>query len=650
MFKYFRIYLRKLLSIIVPRRLVEPARVPGDMTIPSRPAPAPPGSRGQSAAAGANASLDQLRLQLQQQHLQQQQQSHGGSLQKLTIKLPPPPRGPLQQQQSLNAQHKRSNNNNLFEVQTGSSITRKFPQARYTPTTNWDDDPFGGGGGGAAANGNGNFRKMPPPRPPPPKVQVQVNGQKIASTGQSATSTGGGGSLISNIFHRKKTSSTAAAAASKAVVQSRVYGLSSGHAGTTAPTAAAAAAAGSGGFSNTDWNAAWNTATTTAPITSSSSSSSSAYYSQTTSNAAAADGQLISFDSPPSSPTFTQKSNSDCVSVDSFSSDSNFSSPHNGSVSQPESGFEDDYHRLSRPATQSPLDPWEAVDSGGHSGGVDSFGAAAVRQTYQTSNQVRSSDNPLCNGKSLLPPTQSLTMPTIIKPKISQKPKAPRAPPFVGGMPPGYGGAFNPPSPPMPKGAPPPLPSSVGSAAAGISMLDVIAGRVDAMALSNGCSGYVEEEVNPYAIALYDFDGVEEGDLSFRENEKIYLLDQPTPEWMRGRTRSGCEGIFPVTYVDIKVPLGAGVSQSHPQAQAPPQQQQQQQQTQQHQSQNNEPTALCLYHFPGGVEGDLPLQENELVTVLYRINEEWLFGEAGGRQGQFPANFLDQVPDNLPTL
>jgi len=39
-----------------------------------------------------------------------------------------------------------------------------------------------------------------------------------------------------------------------------------------------------------------------------------------------------------------------------------------------------------------------------------------------------------------------------------------------------------------------------------------------------------------------------------------------------------------------------------------------------------------------------------LVTVLYRINEDWLYGEVAGRQGQFPANFLDQVPANLPTL
>ncbi|KAH8315141.1 uncharacterized protein l(3)05822 [Drosophila kikkawai] len=600
------------------------------MTIPSRPAPAPPGSRGQTAAAGANAGLEQLRLQLQQQHLQQQQ-AGGGGLQKLTIKLPPPPKGPLQTQNSLHKRPTHNNNNSsLFDEQTGtggSSITRKFPQARYTPATNWDDDPFG-------TNGNDRFKKMPPPRPPPPRVLV--NGQKTSTSSQPAAAAGGS-SLISNIFHRKKSMSTAPTAASKAAAQSRVYGLSSGHARTSSSntTTSASSAAASAAFSNVDWNDAWNTTTTTA----SSHSSSAHYSSQQTIGASVSEGQLISFDSPPSSPTFTQKSNSDCVSVDSFSSDSNFSSPNNGSVSQPESGFEDDYHR-SRPSTQSPLDPWEAVDSAGH-GAVDSFGSAPVRQTYQL--QSRSSDNPLCNGKSLLPPTQSLTMPTIIKPKISQKPKAPKPPPFVGGIPPGYvlpsgyGGSETPPSPPMPKGPPPPPPTS--SATGGISMLDVIAGKVDAIALSNGCQGYIEEEVIPYAIALYDFDGVEEGDLSFRESEKIYLLDQPTAEWMRGRTRSGCVGIFPINYVDIKVPLGAtgNVGGGGAAAPAPA-------------ATSSSSTAICLYHFPGGVEGDLALQENERVTVLYRINEDWLYGEVAGRQGQFPANFIDQVPSTLPTL
>ncbi|XP_068156900.1 uncharacterized protein l(3)05822 [Drosophila tropicalis] len=617
------------------------------MTIPTRPAPAPPGS-GSAAAAGANASLEQLRRQLQQQHLEQQQQHHHQQqqqqlTQKLTIKLPPPPKGgrPLQQQSAT----KKSFNNNYFDdnqTGSGSHITRKFPQARlYTPATNWDDDPFGGGNSNTS-NGNGlGLKKMPPPRPPPPKVQV--NGQR---SNEAAASGGSGNRLIPNIFQRKKASNTSSAttAATKVAAQNRVYGLSSGQ----------VAGNGAGGFTTTsssssstnyDWNAAWNTATTSSSSTSGSNFVGSSMASTSSnSGSGVAEGQLISFDSPPSSPTFTQKSNSDCVSVDSFSSDSNFSSPNNGSVSQPESGFEDDYHHRSRPSTQSPLDPWEAVDSsGGNYGTIDSFGSAPVRQMQL---QGRSSDNPLCNGKSLLPPTQSLQMPTIIKPKISQKPKAPKPPPFIGGMPGSYlvGGAgrageSTPPSPPMPKGEPPKLPSTsagMGAASGGICLLDVISGKVDALALSKGTLGYIEEEQIPYAIALYDFDGVEEGDLNFRENEKIYLLEQPTPEWLRGRTRAGCEGIFPANYVEIKVPLSSNSNQlGSPPTQSPI---------------SVQATARCLYQFPGEVDGDLSLQENDLVTVLYRINDDWLYGEIEGRQGQFPANFLEQIPPNLPTM
>lgn len=82
-----------------------------------------------------------------------------------------------------------------------------------------------------------------------------------------------------------------------------------------------------------------------------------------------------------------------------------------------------------------------------------------------------------------------------------------------------------------------------------------------------------------------------------QESEKIYLLEQPTAEWFRGRTRSGCEGLFPVNYVEVKVPLGGGAGAAE--TSQPRQQQQQQQQLQ---------TVRCLYNFPGEVEGDLPLR------------------------------------------
>lgn len=35
------------------------------------------------------------------------------------------------------------------------------------------------------------------------------------------------------------------------------------------------------------------------------------------------------------------------------------------------------------------------------------------------------------------------------------------------------------------------------------------------------------------------------------------------------------------------------------------------------------------------------LQEGDKITVHRTINEDWLYGQIGGRQGQFPAKFVE---------
>jgi SH3 domain-containing protein 19 len=38
-------------------------------------------------------------------------------------------------------------------------------------------------------------------------------------------------------------------------------------------------------------------------------------------------------------------------------------------------------------------------------------------------------------------------------------------------------------------------------------------------------------------------------------NEKIYLVRQINEEWLFGRNRRGCEGMFPANFVEIKIPI-----------------------------------------------------------------------------------------------
>lgn len=51
--------------------------------------------------------------------------------------------------------------------------------------------------------------------------------------------------------------------------------------------------------------------------------------------------------------------------------------------------------------------------------------------------------------------------------------------------------------------------------------------------------------------------------LSRQENEKIYLLRQIDAEWMYGRNKRGCEGMFPINFIEIRVPLKDEKQQKH---------------------------------------------------------------------------------------
>ncbi|KAL5274542.1 hypothetical protein ACFFRR_000949 [Megaselia abdita] len=317
----------------------------------------------------------------------------------------------------------------------------------------------------------------------------------------------------------------------------------------------------------------------------------------------ASDLELINFDSPsPSSPTFTQKSNSDCVSVDSFSSDSNFSSPNNGNGSQPESGFEDDFS-ASR-ATTSPADPWDTLEEAfgvANENIYSSLSTAPVRDYDIVCSRIQP-ENILCNGKNLITTAPALNMPTIIKPKISQKPKAPKPPILkINSL------ARDDLEIPMPSFAPPPPPT--------ISELQS-----------------VNKTEEPYGIALYDFQSIQDGDLPLTENDKIYLLSQINEEWFYGRNKRGCEGIFPSNYIDIRVPLQRTTSSISS-------------------SESMMATAgekiRALYTFVAQEEGDLTFYENDVITVLSRINEDWLYGEINGQIGQFPSNYLEYQPTSF---
>lgn len=547
---------------------------------------------------------------------------------------------------------------------------------RYSPATNWDDTPFSPPAVGFPAASsravppltgnqlNTKPKKAPPPRPPPPKV---VPALKKPGQPQSIN-------ILSNLFGQKRSH------APKGVTKSQQGQLPmklppppkqppplnqhpTGHYGSI-------------GF--TSGNNAQPTAT---------------------------GSELISFDSPPSSPTFTQKSCSDCISVDSFSSDSNYSSPNNGNMSQAESGFEDDFvsqheHQRSKattpasstsatPSSSALKDLWDISDAFGvqqtstkpttnPSSIYAPVGSATIRAPAVNSKLYASEFvDPLCNGKSVAPKVQTVAMPTIIKPggasnsqkstpvHSSLKPKPAPLPLWTSGKPPiplpssvpiaagllSTGASYEDdgeesldslPSPPMPNIPPPPPPPC-------------LVDESEDLETAGGASGG-----EPYGIAMYDFNGETDEDLSFRTNDKIYLLKRLNEEWLLGRDRRGCEGMFPANYIEVKVPLEEGRLPSTKAFSSSGNSSSSRSETAINHSdishsgtdsfKSHHPKVRVLYTFNAETPEDLTIVENDYVTVLGQITSEWLYGEMHGQRGQFPANFIEYVPANLPPM
>lgn len=165
---------------------------------------------------------------------------------------------------------------------------------RYSPVTNWDSDPFEADLFEPTPNVQ---KKKPPPRPPPPKVTSRQPEVPAKPTHFIRKPT-----VLSSLLSRKtKTSSNAI---TNVNIQQTIFT----------------------DLSEVDSTKMFPKCEPKSIQT----------------------GALIDLSSPPSSPTFTTRSSSDGLSVDSFGSDATTSTNHHhyhngGNASQAESGFEDDF-------------------------------------------------------------------------------------------------------------------------------------------------------------------------------------------------------------------------------------------------------------------------------------------------------------------
>ncbi|KAK3577079.1 hypothetical protein CHS0354_037106 [Potamilus streckersoni] len=131
----------------------------------------------------------------------------------------------------------------------------------------------------------------------------------------------------------------------------------------------------------------------------------------------------------------------------------------------------------------------------------------------------------------------------------------------------------------------------------------------------------------PRCRARFDYEGGEDEDLIFEEGDVIKLLEKIDEEWFKGEVH-GKVGMFPASFVEIikdlpgegevvDVVYEAEGATSHP---------------------GHMTTAV--FGYSGGV-GELTFKEGDKIKVLGFVKKGWLVGEARGKRGKFPANFID---------
>ncbi|XP_041723501.1 SH3 domain-containing protein 19 isoform X2 [Coregonus clupeaformis] len=130
------------------------------------------------------------------------------------------------------------------------------------------------------------------------------------------------------------------------------------------------------------------------------------------------------------------------------------------------------------------------------------------------------------------------------------------------------------------------------------------------------------EGAEQWAVALHDFPGQTAEDLWFQQGALIRVTRRVDADWTRG-TLDGREGLFPTTFTHTcntaqpmtGQPVARGV-------------------------------AKVLFDFSAESEDELSLKAGEVVTGVVTVDEEWYLGDAGGRRGLVPKNYLTLLPDS----
>ena len=141
-------------------------------------------------------------------------------------------------------------------------------------------------------------------------------------------------------------------------------------------------------------------------------------------------------------------------------------------------------------------------------------------------------------------------------------------------------------------------------------------------------------------MALHDFQGQSEGELSFSSGQIVILLERINAEWLKGKSNNSV-GIFPANFVQIEhdLPLTTAQDQMVTPAQT----------DNTKEISHGELWCETIHDFEGEQAEDLSFLTGAKIKIVERIGEDWFRGEHDGKCGMFPASFVQVTATSSKT-
>ncbi|XP_036954921.1 SH3 domain-containing protein 19 isoform X3 [Acanthopagrus latus] len=129
----------------------------------------------------------------------------------------------------------------------------------------------------------------------------------------------------------------------------------------------------------------------------------------------------------------------------------------------------------------------------------------------------------------------------------------------------------------------------------------------------------VSQSAVEWVVALYDFVGNSDGDLSFQQGDRILISQHIDADWSRGRL-NGREGMFPRAFVESCTGQLSSNNQLNDTV--------------------GGSRGRAMYDFTSDCDEELSLKTGDIITGLESIDEEWFLGDLRGKRALVPKNYV----------